>query len=149
MARKPRFTQYEMNRYVEVQNLALSADSATGSNKFKDITYVPYTEDEIDQIVILRKKAKKPLLTPAQKQKISLELEIPMDDIKMETAKTNVKMAAKLWKMYYRRKLGKGNEYGNFLYSGIFAREQGKLKEAKKEPGFCAKIFAWCDPRVQ
>ena len=149
MARKPRFTQYEMNRYVEVQNLAVTADSATGSNKFKDITYVPYTPDEIDVIVDLRNKAGKPLLTPSQRQKIAGSLGIKMDDIKMKRAMKNPEMAKKMWRMYYINNIGRPDEFGNYLYSGIFAREQGKLNEAKDEPDFCARIVACCDPRVQ
>ena len=149
MARKPRFTQYEMNRYVEVQNLAVTADSATGSNKFKDITYVPYTPKEIDEIVDLRKAEKKPLLTPSQIQKIAGSLGIPMNDVKMERALENPDMAKKMWRMYYNNNKDRPDEFGNYLYSGIFAREQGKLKEAKDEPDFCARIVACCDPRVQ
>jgi len=149
MARKPRFTQYEMNRYVEVQNLALTADSATGSNKFKGITYVPYTPDEIDQIVDLREAEGKPLLTPAQIQKIALSLGIATDDIKIKRALENPEMAKKMWRMYYKNNIERGDVFGNYLFSGIFAEEQGKLKEAKDEPNFCAKIVACCDPRVQ
>ena len=116
MARKPRFTQYEMNRYVEVQNLAVTADSATGSNKFKDITYVPYTPKEIDEIIDLREAAKKPLLTPAQIQKIAGSLGIAMDDIKIQRALENPEMARKMWRMYYENNIG-GDGFGKYLYS--------------------------------
>jgi len=149
MTRKPRFTQYEMNRYVEVQNLrTVTAESATGSQKYKDLTYIPYTPDEIKVIVELRKEAGKPLLTQNQIIKISGSLGKNPNDPLIERAKSNPVLAARLWKEYYNKHINTNDNdvFHRWLFSGVFAEEGGSLKDANTEPGFCARCLAWCDP---
>ena len=113
MARKPRFTQYEMNRYVEVQNLReVTAESATGSYATTGYNYVPYTPDEIKQILELRKAANpdKPLLTLKQREYIGNSLGLSKNVPRLKTSE--VEKAAKLWIDFYNEKMGEGKTLG-------------------------------------
>ena len=148
MARKPRFTQYEMNRYVKIQDLAVTADSATGRDKVSGHTYVPYTPEEIEEILRLRKEAGKPLLTYAQREKIgqSLGLFIPNEAL----LKTNdIAVATDLWIDFYNKNIGEPDKFGNYLFSDRFAPKAEVAIAQSEGPDFCARIVACCDPRVQ
>jgi len=151
MARKPRFTQYEMNRYVEVQNLReITAESATGTFKSTGWDYVPYNEEEIKEILRLRKDANpnKPLLTLKQREYIgrSLGLFSPNEAMLMTN---DITVATELWINFYKEKMKKkeedGDTYGNYLFSDIFA-PRASVKDANDDPGCCAKLLACCNP---
>ena len=156
MSRKPRFTQYEMNRYVEVQNLrTLTAESATGKDKSTGYDYVPYTPEEIREILRLRKAANtdKPLLTYKQREYIGRSLDLFNPNEKM--LKTNdITLATELWINFYKLKMKKkeeedGDTYGNYLFSDIFAPKAEVALAQSEGPGCCARIVACLDPRSQ
>lgn len=132
--RKPRFTQYEMNRYLSVRS-GLSAESASGKQSWNTFTYVPYVPEEITEILRLRKiayKADKALLTYTQREKIGYDykLDTPVglrehwgpEDGNLLTS--NVDEAATLWIKYYNDH----KDDGKLLHSAFAEETKGRLK---------------------
>ena len=132
--RKPRFTQYEMNRYLSVRS-GLSAESASGRQSWNTFTYVPYEPNEIREILRLRKiayKAGRALLTFTQRTKIGYDykLDTPVglreywgpEDGNLLTS--NVDEAATLWIKYYNDH----KDDGKLLHSAFAEETKGRLK---------------------
>ena len=146
--RKPRFTQYEMDRYLSVRG-GLSAKSASGKHSWNTFAYVPYDPEEIREILRLRKEAYeagKPLLTFTQRTLIGYDYKLdpaPEEDWMRDywgpedgnLLTSDVEEAAKLWIKYYNDH----KDDGKLLHSAFAEETKGRLKDStgRGDAGTC------------